>query len=250
MDRAKMDRARGILYFATGAKYYREAARSALSAKKRMPDIPIVCASDIIRPGAPFDAHLKVASKEYPLLLKTRVMARSPFAKTLFLDSDTLVTGKLYEVFDLLDEFDFAAAIAPVRLSSNRDKRQERFLGGASKAFPEFNTGVVAYKASPKMSALFERWTALYRHQLQGAIKPWTWDQLALREVLYRSDLRLATLPPEYNYRLPFPNVACGRVKVFHGRHKDLVKLAQEINSRRLYKMTAPKAFEKIAKFF
>jgi hypothetical protein len=240
---------RGILYFATGAKYVAEAAASAGSAKKLMPSVPIALVTDEAKAPAPFDRTIQIPGGEYPLLAKVRSLGLTPFRRTVFLDSDTFVARPIEELFDLLDAFDIAAAHAPLRLSTFRFKEQEIFLGGVPTCFPEYNTGVVAYRADPEVLKALTAWALLYERQLAGRLKPWTWDQLSFRETIYKSGLKLATLSNEYNYRLPFPQVTCGPVKVLHGRNADIAGVLQQINQHRRYRVTVPARFRSVAMF-
>jgi hypothetical protein len=240
---------RGFLYFATGAKYIAEAASSAQSARKLMPGVPIALVTDEASAPAPFDRTIRIPGGQYPLLAKVKALGLTPFRRTVFLDSDTLVARPIEELFDLLDAFDIAAAHAPLRLSTFRFKEQEIFLGGVPTCFPEYNTGVVAYRTDPGVLSALAAWAALYEQQLAGPLKPWTWDQLSFRETVYKSGLKLATLSNEYNYRLPFPQVTCGPVKILHGRNADIAGILHQINQHRRYRVTVPAKFRPVAMF-
>jgi hypothetical protein len=240
---------RGILYFATGAKYVAEAAASAASAKQQMPGVPVALVTDQAAAPAPFDRVVHIADTAYPLLVKVKALALTPYRRTVFLDSDTFVARPVEELFDLLVDYDIAAAHAPLRLSTTRLKEQEIFLGGVPVCFPEYNTGVIAYRRTPAVLKALKAWATLYEAQLAGPIKPWTWDQLSFREIVYKSGLKLATLSNEYNYRLPFPQVTCGPVKILHGRHPNLANLLKRINQHRRYRVTVPAKFRAVAMF-
>jgi hypothetical protein len=56
---------------------------------------------------------------------------------------------------------------------------------------------VIVVRKNTKTLALLESWSQSYK--AAGFRK----DQVTLRELLWNSDLRLATLPPEYNIRYP-----------------------------------------------
>jgi hypothetical protein len=64
-------------------------------------------------------------------------------------------------------------------------------------AFPQFNTGVVVVRKTFETQKILEAWSGSYKNA--GFRK----DQVTLRELLWKSDLRIATLPPEYNTRYP-----------------------------------------------
>ena len=101
------------------------------------------------------------------------------------------------------------------------------------------------------MDTLFDHWLHLYDRDSQDESEFFQSrscdkkqkgvnDQPSLRESVYRSTLRVATLPPEYNCRITSLGYVHGAVKIFHGRHPDLEGLARRVNSSttgRLYRM-------------
>lgn len=101
-----------------------------------------------------------------------------------------MVIADICSAFDVLDRFDFAAA-------------QERYLNHwlamlkhrkeLPNAFPVLNSGVMAIRKSAATDAFLVTWQR--EMKLTGSKR----DQPALRELLYESDLRIATLPPGYN---------------------------------------------------
>jgi hypothetical protein len=62
-------------------------------------------------------------------------------------------------------------------------------------AFGRFNGGVILYRSNEATLALLREWQVWFHEENLR------WDQRTLREVLWASDIRLATLPPEYNIR-------------------------------------------------
>jgi hypothetical protein len=230
----------GILYFAIGEKFRDEALRSAHSAKRWMPDIPIALVSDRPLEARAFDCFIAWNESTFPFLGKVQSMQLSPFERTVFIDTDTLITDAFGELFDLLARFDFAAAQAMVRLSTNRDPRQRKYLGSIPECYPEFNTGLIAYRKNDTVSAVLQTWQKLYSEQLADDVRPLTYDQLSFRQALYESNARVATLAPEYNYRIEVPNVACGRIKVVHGRHPRLAEISEKLNESQLFRISAP----------
>jgi hypothetical protein len=74
-------------------------------------------------------------------------------------------------------------------------------------AFTELNTGVLAFRKTPRWDAFCQNWLDLYEREC-FVLHAGTWegkrmavDQPAFRELLYHSDLRFTTLPSEYNCR-------------------------------------------------
>ena len=119
-------------------------------------------------------------------------MPKSPFFKTLFLDADTYVLCDLNDVFQLLDKFDIALGHAMIREKPIKHKKVNIDV---PKSFPQFNSGVFLYKKNEKTLAALEKWKKWF-HETQIPR-----DQFTLREIIWESDLRVATLPPEYNVR-------------------------------------------------
>lgn len=217
----------GILYVVTGERYIREAMESARSARKCMPELPlaIFCDDESLVEREYFTHVATLENPEYSFFDRIRAMNDSPFEKTLFLDSDTVVIEPCLEIFDLLERFDIAAAHAPVRVIHQLDACPE--------CFPEFNCGVIAYRNSAEVRQVLSRWESLYRSQGELEKAP-LHDQPAFRQVLYESSLRLTMLPPEYNLRTIFPYFAGGlaKVKILHGRDPSLRQVRRGINRR------------------
>jgi hypothetical protein len=231
---------RGVIYVAFGQEYLSEVLVSAASVKRHMPDLPITLFCDRKTACPDVDQVVRVEPDvSFPgCAAKIRYIAASPYEQTLFLDSDTYVCADLADLFALLDAFDLAAAHAPTRATYE--------VEGVPDSFPEFNTGVILSRQSSEVRNLFSDWADLYLRHLErvdrGALR-WLqpadrrWhrlnDQGAFREALYRSGLRVATLPPEYNCRFTAPGFVDGPVRILHGRGADLSRIAAEINAIR-----------------
>lgn len=231
----------GVTYIATGRRFIDEACVSAASLKLRMPQIPITIFADGELESAHFENVVYIRSARYGPVDKILHIGSSPYEQTVFLDTDTYVCDDISELFTLLDRFDIAVAHAPYRAAYRID--------GVPDSFPEFNTGVVVFKASPKIARFFSQWRALYERDLKRSIR-WLHpledtlfngslpNQATFREALYHSDLRVATLTPEYNCRFIFPGFAHNPVKILHGRHGRLSKVAEDLNAD-----TAPRVY-------
>jgi hypothetical protein len=229
---------RRVLYVATGERHVREAGDSIRSLWRHHPELLVtVYVED---PGAvsglgvleaPSPARLEIV----PHPASTRSWADKPVAlalggpadeQVLALDTDTRVCGDLGEVFDLLDRFELAAAHAPIRL----DRRQPDALAQRAPApFPELNTGVIAFRRTPGMARLLDRWRALHG-EVGRASGGTVGDQSTFRVALYESDVRFTVLPPEYNCRFPFPTYVHGPVRILHGRRPDPAEVERQLN--------------------
>jgi|GEM_PF-6552644 hypothetical protein len=153
-----------------------------------MPDLPIAVATDHPLVAGPFDQQVALAE---PNGYRAKIAAaqRSPFNRTLQLDVDTYILADLGEVFRVLDRFDMALVHAPVGISMAFDD--------VPRSFPEFNTGVIAYRATQLVQDVLAEWLREY----DTLASPF--DQPSFRRVTYRAaGLRIATLPSEYNQRM------------------------------------------------
>jgi len=188
----------GVLYVATGEKYVLAAIRSAKTVLAHSPGLGIHLFTD---PNSftdfDFDTTIvpfsSVAIVEDPhRRSKVDYMGRTPFDYTLYLDSDTAFNTDLGALFSILDRFDIALAHEHRR---NTPNSLETWRIPLPQAFPQFNSGVILYRKTAAVLQFLEQWRSQYR---DAGIRH---DQTTLRELLWLSDLRIATLPPEYNIR-------------------------------------------------
>lgn len=193
METAKQER--GVLYIATGKRFIRAAIQSAATVRKHSPDLPIHLFAnghdwgfDFEHDPEPFTSVGEIENPHYRS--KVDYSIHTPFERTLFLDVDTRLAADIRPIFDLLDRFDVALAHAP-----NRVKRLTQWRIPLPPTFPQFNTGVFLYKTSPAVMSLLREWVDAFH------AAGFRSDQVTMRELLWLSDLRIATLPPEYNLR-------------------------------------------------
>ncbi|MGE0449176.1 MAG: hypothetical protein AB7Q29_06275 [Vicinamibacterales bacterium] len=184
----------GVLYIATGEKYLRAAMRSAESVRRHSPGLAIHLYGDWARFGFDFSRSPHPFTSVGTVdgshrRSKIDYLPRTPFARTLFLDTDTDVRADLRGMFQLLDRFDIAMTHA------HRRKSERPWRIALPDAFPQFNSGVILFRSTPEVLGFLDEWRRQFHET--GFRK----DQRTLRELLYLSDLRIATLPPEYNIR-------------------------------------------------
>lgn len=187
----------GVLYVATGKKYIKAAIRSAKSVRAVCPTLPVhIFASwqdlnEVFSPSSiPFTT---IGNIENPhRRSKIDYLSKTPFDRTLYLDTDTSLNVDITGIFQLLDRFDVALGHAHRR---NELVRTRPWRVTLPEAFPQFNSGVFLYKTNPEVLQLLESWSVAFREA------GFPQDQVTLRELLWLSDLRIATLPPEYNVR-------------------------------------------------
>jgi len=138
-------------------------------------------------------------------------MGKSPFDRTLCLDSEIYIDGEISEVFDVLEQFDIAAARDPDYFSTQLEEVPE--------SFPEYNTGVIAYNTGKKFDKFISSWWDEYKSTKKSARGE---NQPSFRRALYFSQIRVATLPTEYNLLVRLSGKVYTDVKIFHGRLKTI----------------------------
>lgn len=181
---------RGVLYVATGSAHVDAARRSAASVRESNPGLAIAMFSDA---AGPFDEFDRIETIPNPhARSKVDSLWRSPFAETLYLDTDTRVIGDLAPGFRLLERFDIAAVHVPRWYLPGY---QRRWQHDVPSAFPQHDCGVVFYRNSASVAEFLRGWEAAYHSAGFAA------DQVTFRDLLWSSDVRLTALPEMYNTR-------------------------------------------------
>ena len=205
---------RGILYVATGDDFVEEAEYSARSAKDVMPDIPITLITDQIVDVDVFDTVLEFDNPRHDGGDRVTQMLQTPYNRTLFIDTDIYFAESVYELFDLLDNFDIGVAT-----NGQFFEALEHHGDTIPEAFPEFNGGVLVYEDNPNVRDFQQDWEATFFTDADDEI---TYNQPSLRKTLYESDVRYTVLPRRYNCIFRRPGQVHNKVKLFHGRLRDL----------------------------
>jgi hypothetical protein len=182
--------AEGFVYAATGATHTALAVVSARSLRRVVPHACIDLFADASVEDPVFDRVHRLA--EASLRPKFAALATSRFARTLYLDADTLVLGDPSDVFRLLERVDLAACHAGSR---NSEHIRALWREEIPDCFPQINTGVLGVRRSEATSRFFSGIDETMRREGLRV------DQPVVREALWHSDLRLAILPPEYNFK-------------------------------------------------
>lgn len=200
----------GIYYIATGNHFVREAEISARSVRDTMPNVPIAIATDV-EPVFEFDYVIDIPNPEHGFVDQIYNLHRSPFKRTLHFDSDIYVGSDVSNLFELLSRFDIAVA-------HNHD-REVYDPPGVPDSFPEYNTGVIAYQNDEDLKKFTRVWKENYKSLVR---EDNTQNQPSFRKTLYESELRIATLPPEYNCMVRYPGHVRNEVKIAHSRLLDI----------------------------
>jgi hypothetical protein len=175
---------------------------------------------------------------------KLIAMLRSPFEKTLLLDTDTCVCADISGLFAVLDRFDLAMAHDRAYI---HDFPADT---GVPDAFVEPNQGVVAFRRCDAVQRALQEalnWTEKLRAQ-SGA---YPYDQAPFRIALFHSHVRIATLPLEYNCRFASYGYLNGVVRILHGRLPGRGMRSQDYErvGRFLNRVTIPRVHLKGAVF-
>ncbi len=234
----------GIMYSCFGERYIAEAIRAARSSLRHN-EVPhlLFAAGEVRDPPAGLTVVSFEQVSSAPFLDRIANMRRSPFERTIYLDTDTYVADEIVHVLDLLDNYDLAVAQAPAYRGLDDPE--------VPVAFPEFNCGVVAWRASEQVTAFLESWERTYREWLGGDVLTGRYgganpsrsaigDQPAFRRCAWQHRMRVATLPPEYNLRLGVRTTVVDRVRVLHG-HTDQYEMYAERYNRETGPRTYPR---------
>jgi hypothetical protein len=222
---------RGVLYVAAGAGHLEEARVSAASFKERMPHLPTAVFTDVDCPFDEFDHVRHLGSESFNYGIRIECLRKTPFERTLHVDTDTRLLGDVSELFQLLDTMDVAGIPSPKRHLWGDEEVPE--------CFSQINGGVILYRRTEGVMTWLGSWLALYREDMargeerlnRRAAKTFPSDQPSLRITLYKSGLRLAFLPVEYNCRFRMPGYLTGKIKIIHGDVKEIDRAAETLNA-------------------
>lgn len=211
-----------MLYIASGSKYIDEAIISAKSVKLNT-DLSTTIVSDRSVDQTCFDMVIEADDFQYHYGDSVLQIPELPYQKTLLLDTDTVVSDDITEVFELMNQFDIAAStIADSEFSLS---------SSVPDCFPEYNTGVVLFKKNKQTRNFINEWKSVYRTYLDDGVRM---NQPSFREVLYKSSLRVATLPTEYNCRGNFGGYISKKVKILHGSFDDPEAILTKLNQNEI----------------
>jgi hypothetical protein len=216
----------GILYIASGAKYLNEAKRSVKSVKTHN-DIRATLITDREVHESCFDTIHIEDDFGYHYGDSVMKIPSLPYDRTLLLDTDTRIYGNITGLFKVLDEFDIAASVIADSEYNLSDDVPE--------TFPEYNTGVVSFRKSAEVQKFIDQWQGNYQDDLSTGTRM---NQPSFRETLYKSNIRIATIPTEFNCRINFGGYLQDDVKVLHGdidNPDEIIKVLNEYNMPRVY---------------
>lgn len=213
---------RGVLYYASGERYYKEARSSARSLKKHNA-VDITIFTDVTRDDPVFDTRRLIERNDHPFFDRIQYFLESPYNESIYLDTDTRVVSDIYDIFEMFERFDVLSRVDPFRDTAGAHWGIDRYEVDVPDAFPEYQCGVLGFKLTKSVQELFKDWRMRYGKYLNTDLI----DQPFFREALFHSDVNIGTLPPEYNLLINNLNCLQGEAKILHfnGGYADNTRL-------------------------
>lgn len=182
----------GIIYIADGLGFAGQCVQSIKTMRTRCkvrPPIHVFTTNpEVFEDMKAWNVTTERIEPKPGLACKPASMGKTPFKRSLFLDTDTMVLNDLaWEPFRILDRFDFALCHAPTR--------GFQVMRKVPNCVPSWNSGVVFFNDSEQAKKVLRQYK---RFKPTG---PRTSDQAHLSNVLWKTKTNVFTLPPEYNCR-------------------------------------------------
>lgn len=204
---------KGFLYVANQQKFIDEAIISVKSLRRFNPEpVGLICTPELQTDSLRevFDRIIPVEElRNQFYLAKVIGLQHSPFEKTVFLDGDTFITDSVSELFELLNLVDFATTAEQKGHTSGMKNLAYQHV------FPEFNTGVIAFRNTEIMQKIFRDWLRYCRN---NSLKN---DMPGMREAVIENfrQVHFSILPSCYNeHGFKTMLVLYKKVKIIHER--------------------------------
>jgi len=202
---------RGVIYYATGDPYVRQAEISAKSLKSHN-DIDVTMYTDQSLDSPYVDNVVTITPGEYPFYDRINYFKQTPYDRTLYLDTDTYIVSKLSSVFEMLDRFEIVAAFNENRDTASEHAKFETVDIDVPASFPEYQCGAIGYRNTDTVQELFGDWQERYEPYRDKNLL----DQPHFREALYNNQVSVGTLPREYNIMINFCGCLDGTARLIH----------------------------------
>jgi hypothetical protein len=209
---------KGVLYIASGSTYIEDAIESARSVKENT-GLPVTLVADREVKNPHFDTVLQSNDFLYHYGDSVLQIPTLPYENTLLLDTDTIVSDDIDELFSLTDKWDIAAST----VAESKFEIDEK----VPSVLPEFNTGVILFNKNDNTSNFIDIWKNIYKEYLDRDIRM---NQPAFREAVFQSPARVITIPTEYNCRANFGGYLTEKVKILHGSFDDTERTLNKLN--------------------
>ncbi len=228
------DQSTGFLYVAFGNRHTMEAIISAQSLRKACPKGTIAVVTDQSVSDPVFDQVIQDVAPEMTKTgnfhVKIAGLRKTPFERTIFIDTDTLICGDLSSTFALLDRFDLVVTHNAWRVDRAFEENAKPY-SEVPLDFMTFNTGFLAFASRPVIDDLLQAWAERMTQQIVEHSE--TNDQPAFRWALYQSAVRFVVLSNAHNYHAHNPFMLPGyqKLMVLHDRRPLMQWYANVINA-------------------
>ena len=147
-----MQASEGIVYLAFGQKYQDEARRSLRSLRK-ISDVSTAVITDRAWTEDPRPDHF-VVRKSLPSYRSKPlyVYEASPFERTLFLDTDTVLGRDIVPAFGLLEHYDIGVRFCGPQMNEGKELIFHT----------QCNSGVILFRRCDEVSDVFQKWLTFY----------------------------------------------------------------------------------------
>ena len=232
-----MQRDRGIVHvaIASGNPGFLNQSLRSIVALRTFSDLPVTVFTSHARllgealSGVPAVEVVPLKAFRSPFKLKVEAQLRAPYARHLFLDTDTYPLADPSDLLDGLDTRDLLLANAPRHAPDPADPTGRRTVVSGCDG-QDLNTGVFALRKSEAMCRFLELWSAAVGAVPDAALSQYHGDQLYFNRLYHAGRLQalgvsLGLLDNRiHNVRprmLPFlrEDGALGRVRILHVKH-------------------------------
>jgi hypothetical protein len=204
----------GIIYVATGRKFVDMALESIRYLREVEPSESLTLITDAEHAenlGSESESHRfdvrPLPAPQFSFIDKVDGIGLSPYAKTIFLDSDTIPIRPFAE--DMYRALEFCNLLALGGVGLNHDWEAQLF----SPALSQYNTGVLGLDRQATKEFVPE-----WRKSFLAEDNP-KHDQSSFRAVVLHSNLRCGPLPPAFNF-MGHGSVARPRILHFTGARR------------------------------
>jgi len=219
----------GVLYIAFGEQYHRETRRSIASLRKVSPAVRIAVITEEEWTTEPIPDAFILKDNNESFASKPKYMYETPFERTLFIDSDTVIARDITPIFGLLDWYDVGVRFGGPELNEPNGLEYHT----------QCNSGVVLFKKNEAVAEMFTIWQKEYATQKQLSAttnqirdRRGLNDQRFLAVAIAKSGVRPVHFAEHLNFAL-FETIICYSPPViFHGRLREMEMLHEEISGK------------------
>ena len=188
------------------------------SLKALHPDLTVCVITDEPWPNEPKPDMVLQREAVLNVGAKPSYLGQSPFAETLFLDTDTIIVRPIIEVFDLLEYFDMGISFL------------SQFLRSDPYYLPWCNSGVILYRNNERMRQMCGLWLELYQQANDGQEEGHVLSDRFLPVALARSEVRVIPLGRSLNFYTGEPLTTSSPLRIIHSRDPVATRSAERIN--------------------